>query len=494
MMEKQNSYSHILKYTSLFGGVQVLSILVGLVRNKLVALILGPMGMGLLALFSSTIKLVGDSTNFGLSISAIREISKAYEEKKQSEMLYRISVFRHWCLLTSLLGGVVCAVLSPLLSRWAFSFGDHTLHFLLLSPVVALTTFSLGEFAILKATRHLSEVATSSLYTAFCALLVVVPIYYFFAYKGIVPSLILLALVQLAAVAYYSFRAYPLRLSFRRSVLDNGKCFMKLGVAFALAGMVGSGAEMFMRAYLSYVDNVDTVGLYNAAYVMIFTYAGTVFTAMDTDYYPRLSSQSSLGTEFNSVVNNQIEVSLHLVSPLIIAFIMVMPMLLPLMYSSKFIPVVPMVQIAALSMLSRAMYMPIEYIALSRGDSLTYFFTELISYIILSVFVIVGYNFYGLWGAGLGIALASFVELLFVLCFCAVRYDYCMSVELVCITLVHFSLCLLVYATTYIDNTVLYCGVGLLFFCADLVYMIRAMRRHVNVFGAIKAKFSKKRT
>ena len=62
MMEKQNSYSHILKYTGLFGGVQVLGILVGLVRNKLVALILGPMGMGLLALFSSTIKLVGDST------------------------------------------------------------------------------------------------------------------------------------------------------------------------------------------------------------------------------------------------------------------------------------------------------------------------------------------------------------------------------------------------------------------------------------------------
>lgn len=79
MMEKQNSYSHILKYTSLFGGVQVLSILVGLVRNKLVALILGPMGMGLLALFSSTIKLVGDSTNLGLSISAVRNMSGAYD-------------------------------------------------------------------------------------------------------------------------------------------------------------------------------------------------------------------------------------------------------------------------------------------------------------------------------------------------------------------------------------------------------------------------------
>ena len=78
-MEKQNSYTHILKYTGLFGGVQGINILVGLVRNKLVALILGTMGMGLLALYSSTIKLVGDSTNLGLAISAVRDISAAYE-------------------------------------------------------------------------------------------------------------------------------------------------------------------------------------------------------------------------------------------------------------------------------------------------------------------------------------------------------------------------------------------------------------------------------
>ena len=117
MMEKQNSYSHILKYTSLFGGVQVLSILVGLVRNKLVALILGPMGMGLLALFSSTIKLVGDSTNLGLSISAVRNMSGAYDCGDHEHLLRSISVFRHWSLLTSLFGMLVCIVLSPLLDR-----------------------------------------------------------------------------------------------------------------------------------------------------------------------------------------------------------------------------------------------------------------------------------------------------------------------------------------------------------------------------------------
>jgi hypothetical protein len=42
--ERSDSYSHILKYIGLFGGVQVLSLAVALVRNKLVALILGSGG------------------------------------------------------------------------------------------------------------------------------------------------------------------------------------------------------------------------------------------------------------------------------------------------------------------------------------------------------------------------------------------------------------------------------------------------------------------
>ena len=62
MEKRNNSYSHILKYTSLFGGVQMLNILIGLVRNKLVAVLLGPAGMGLVALF-----LINDKARGGLN-------------------------------------------------------------------------------------------------------------------------------------------------------------------------------------------------------------------------------------------------------------------------------------------------------------------------------------------------------------------------------------------------------------------------------------------
>lgn len=61
--KQKDSYDHILKYTGLFGGVQGLNILIGVVRSKFVALILGPEGMGLVSLFNSTITLLSNTTD-----------------------------------------------------------------------------------------------------------------------------------------------------------------------------------------------------------------------------------------------------------------------------------------------------------------------------------------------------------------------------------------------------------------------------------------------
>ena len=44
---KTASYNHILKYTGLLGGVQALYIVMAVLRNKLTALLVGAVGMGL---------------------------------------------------------------------------------------------------------------------------------------------------------------------------------------------------------------------------------------------------------------------------------------------------------------------------------------------------------------------------------------------------------------------------------------------------------------
>ena len=129
--ETSSSYSHILKYTSIFGGVQGLVILIGMVRNKLIALLLGPQGMGLMALFNSTVRLISDTTGLGLGVSAVRELSRLYDEEHHEELKSRIELIRSWSVITACLGFVLCVVLSPLINHYSFSWGNHTLHFML---------------------------------------------------------------------------------------------------------------------------------------------------------------------------------------------------------------------------------------------------------------------------------------------------------------------------------------------------------------------------
>ena len=77
MTEQQKSYRQIFKATSLFGGVQVFKIIISIVRSKFVAVLLGPAGMGIAGLLTSTTGFVSALTNFGLGTSAVKNVAAA---------------------------------------------------------------------------------------------------------------------------------------------------------------------------------------------------------------------------------------------------------------------------------------------------------------------------------------------------------------------------------------------------------------------------------
>ena len=490
--EKDDSYSHILKYTSLFGGVQGLGILVGIVRNKLVALILGPDGMGLASLYNSTITLVSDSTNFGLSMSAVKNVSAAYDSGDEAAVRHAVRMVRSWSMFTALLGMLVCLFLSPLLDKWTFSCGGHTISFILLSPVIALMAITSGEMAILKGVRRLRALALISLCWVVMALLCSVPIYYKFGQDGVVAAIVLFALIQCLSTIAFSFRLFRPCFSLSRSLLGEGGGMVTLGIAFMLAGMMGSGAEYVVRSYLNATGQLSAVGLYNAGYVMTMTYAGMVFSAMETDYFPRLSGIPTLGARLNEVVNHQIEVSLLLVSPLLVAFLISLPILLPLLYSGRFLPILGMMQLAVLGMYFRAINLPVEYIALARSDSRTYLLLEAIYDILFSLLVILGYRHFGLWGTGLALLASNVLNSFWVMAYSRWRYGFVASRKVKLYSLVHIPLGLMAYAVVCLCTGWLYWACGLLLAAVSLGVSVWALQSEADVWNALKKRVAKR--
>ncbi len=496
MMDKEqgNNYGHILKYTGIFGGVQGLNILIGLVRNKIVASLLGPSGMGLVSLFNSTVNFVSQATNLGISFSAVRHVSELFDTGDEERIAHFVKVVRAWSLLTALLGMLVCIVAGPLLSNYTFAWGNHTLHFVMLAPAVGLTAICGGETAILKGARQLRPLAMIQLAMVFASLIITVPIYYFFGESGIVPVMVLMALTMMLFTVRYSYHLYPLRLSGSRGILGEGMEMVRLGVAFVAAGVLGSGAEMLVRAYLNVHGDLDTLGLYNAGFMLIITYTGTVFSAMETDYFPRLSACCHDVEQISPTVNRQIEVSFLMIAPMLVILIVALPLLIPLLFTREFIPVVAMAQVAVFSMYIKAVSLPISYLTLARGDSMAYLCLEAIDDALLLVLMIVCYDKWGLFGTGVALSLSYFIDILITYGYAYLRYGYRVSTQVLQYLAIQTPLGLGAYLLTYVEQPFIYWSLGIMLCLASSAISLYILHQKTSLWTKMTEKIKSRFT
>lgn len=487
--ESRKGYGHVLKYTGIFGGVQGLNILIGLVRNKLVAVILGPAGMGLASLFNTTVNFISQATNLGLPVSAVKHLSEVADSGDSGLINHQIRIIRAWALLTAVIGMLVCIVAGPILSSSAFSWGDHTLHFVLLAPAVGLLAITGGETAILKATRRLRQLAVIQVSAVLASLLISVPIYSLFGQPGIVPVIVLMALTTMLLTIFYSFRYYPLQMRCSRGLLGEGMQMVRLGLAFVFGGIITSGSEILTRSFLNVYGTLDEVGLYNAGYMLIITLAGIAASAMEADYFPRLSAVNADRQAVNTIVNQQIEVSLLLLSPMLVLFIVGLPILLPLLYSSRFMPVVAMTQVAAFSIYLKVITTPMEYITLAKGHSVAFVVLDGVFVISQVALIMLCYHSWGLFGAGVALSLSYVAELIVMLLYAGLRYRYFLSSRVCLYVLVQLPLGISAYVLTLCAYGWLYWLLGTAIFLFSAAFSLYILYQKTSLWNKLKQRF-----
>lgn len=487
--QRDTSYGHVLKYTSLFGGVQGIVILIGLVRNKAMALLLGASGMGFNALLTSMQNFAAQCTNLGISFGAVPRLSQLHEQQDHELLRYNVQVIRLWSFIAAVLGLLFCVVASPLMNQMSFTWGDHTLHYAMLALAVAMGAVTGGETAIMKATRQLGKLARIQILTVIATLIVSVPLYYIWGHTGVVPAIVLIALSTMLITITYSYRLFPLRIDFSRSMLHEGAGMIRLGVAYVLAAAVGSASEMAIRAYLNVAGGMDDVGFYNAAFMIAITYAGLVFSAMDTDYFPRLSGVANDHEATNSVVNKQIEVSLLLLAPMLVALIMALPMLIPMLFSSEFLPIVSMAQVSVLAMYFKVLTMPVAYITLARRLSLPFLLLETSYFVVLVLSVVCFFQLWGLWGTGVAIVVAHVAENMLVIGYATWRYGYRITSSVVRYAAVQMAIGFAAFAVALLCEGIAYWIAEAALTIVSTAYSVHILRQKTHLWERLKQRF-----
>lgn len=440
--EMQDGYGRILKYLGIFGGAQGVSILLNMVRNKFATVLLGASGLTIIALFNRTIQMFSDSTGLSLSFSAIRAISDAFENGDDETVRHNIKIVRSLALLTGSVGMLLMLLVTPFISDWIFKENGYYLsRFLMLAPVVLFMAVSNGELAILRGIKQLNYVALYAFATALISLFVSIPLYYIMGVAGIFPSIFLIAFAQMCVLLWFSVRRYCYIVSpFSWRVIRNGADIVRLGAGYIFSSFLSSSALWLICALLSDVGNADSAGLFNAGLLMVTLMQGVLFAALDSEYYPRLSGVASKIRTRNRMVNEQVEVQLLVQSSLLMAFMVVTPIVVPMLYKMEFLTIVPMIQIAMFGIFLRTMTYPISFIPLSKNDSLVFLLMESVYNILLVIFVISGYSIAGYTGIGIGMALAHTVDFFIVTAVVHFKYKFAYSVNVLKSLLVQMPL------------------------------------------------------
>lgn len=483
-------FDRILKYTGVFGGVQMVAMAVTVVLAKVKSILLGPAGFGVTESLNRTTDIVKNATNLGIQTVAVPDLSLLAETDDPDGLSERILVTRSWALLTALAGMVICIILAPFLGKWAFA-GDtkYAVDFTLLSMAVAATAITGGELAVLRGTKFLRMIALSQLLASIWSLCISVPLYWLLRIDGIVPALVLSALGTMIVTCIYSFRLFPYRSRpFSGVILSKGLGMIGFGVFFTVAAFLGAWAWSIIARFLTGKGGTELTGTYSAGYMLVTYFATLLLSVLDSEYYPRLSAVGNDSELMGRTVNNQIQAMLMLSAPLVICFIIGMPLVVYVVLEyAKFKSSVALAQLAVAGVFFKSISQPIAYITLSKSDQVMYVIQETICYILLITCVLIGYNLLGIIGIGLSLAVWEMLYLGVVVFIARLRYGFRMSCDVVKCFLIQ---AVLVISVSAISQT--HCRISV-FLCIVLLvlsftYSFVFFRKHSSFLSGLSGK------
>jgi O-antigen/teichoic acid export membrane protein len=425
MSEQQSSYRQIFKATSLFGGVQVFQILVGIVRVKFIAVLLGTVGVGIIGLFNAPLQLIMSVTGLGISFSAVRDISESHGSGDLTRIAKSIIILRRWSWFTGLLGAIVVISFAPLLSYWSFGNSNFTWAFVWLSITLLLQAINKGQSALLQGTRRLKDMAQASVIGSGLGLVTSVPLYYWFGTKGIVPALIISAATALMLSWYFSRKVMieSVVLTYKQTYYS-GLGMAKLGMYMTMAGFIASLSNYVLNAFISNKGGVSQVGLYNSGWGVVGQYTGIIFSAMATDYFPRLSAIQNDNNKIKELVKQQSETALLIMTPLLALLIVTMPLVVRILYTPSFLPIVMFAYLTVLGMHFKAISWAMGYVYLAKGNGRLFLTMEVISGFVILIMNLVLYYFFGLNGLGISFILSYLLGMIFSYLVLNWKYDF----------------------------------------------------------------------
>jgi enterobacterial common antigen flippase len=366
----------ILRATAAVGLSSLLSVGLGALRYKFIALELGASGVGLLGILMSAAAFGVGIFSLGLSTSGVQATAAASGDSEKLQSTKMALIYSSiW------LGGIGGVLVAGVAWFWGGSLlpkPQQPALLVWLGIALAAMVISGVFLAFLNGTGRIRAIALSNTFGAVVGTIVTVAAVYISGQAGLIAALAAAPLATLACSGW--FLAREPKAAFRPRFSDwfpELRGMVLLGGAVMLALLLTTGTQLLVRVWLEQSKGLNDAGYFQAAWTISSLYLGFVLSGLAVEYYPRISSQIGDTGRLNASVDNQIRVALLLGSPILLWMMTLSPLILRILYAPAFQSATAMLQWQLLGDVLKIVGWSIGFLLLARKARGFFFIAEL---------------------------------------------------------------------------------------------------------------------
>ncbi len=398
----ENPDKRILKSTSIIGGASILNILFKIIQSKVIAILLGPDGVGLLGLFSSVSSLATTIAGMGLGTSGVRAIADATGKDNPTHLARTARVFQRLTFLLAGIGGLSVFLLRDWISQITFGSTRYASSIGWLALAVFFLVLSMGQTALIRGVQRIGDLARVNVFGAAAGTLLGIPFIYWWGNQGVVFYLLGIAGMTLLVSWWFArkIQLEAVHLSWSEIQIQ-ARPLLRLGIMFMGAGLLTTAGSYLVKVLLTRQAGVGAAGLYQAASMLANVYVGFILSAMGADFFPHLSSVAHNNQSSNELVNAQVRIGILLAVPGILAAMALGPWLLRFLYSAEFVQAFDIFRWQALGTFLRVVSWPLGFLLLAKEQGKLFLLTELAANLVYLGVTWIGLPIWGLTGVGI---------------------------------------------------------------------------------------------
>lgn len=406
-----NNTRGLLKSMAVIGSAQFLSIIIRILKAKLVAVMLGPSGTGLLSVFANLQMLGSQAAGLGLPQSGVRDLATARGDPEVLGRLRRVLM-----AALALQGGIAMIVIWALreqLSVWLLGETGQATEIGLVGVAVLLFLLASSQRTLLQGMRRMGDLGRLMVLGTLAGALAGILAVWLLGQDGLIWFLLaeplgafVVGLIYVRRLPFDATRPWPSMGEISR----RWRPMVHLGMAFMLGGLLTTATLLLVRTIITRDLGLDAAGQFAASWTITTVYVGFLLQAMGADYFPRLSQIINDHAAAVQLMNDQMQLVLALGGPILLLMIGLAPWMISLLYSAEFEDAIPLLQWQMLGNVMKLTEWVIGFSFVAAGRSGVFLYMQIQFNAIFLSLTWMGLPLWGLEAAGIAFMIAYLMQ------------------------------------------------------------------------------------